>query len=125
MKLINYEDFCRMPAGTVFAPYEPCCIERLEIKVDPGKEYEDHYGHTIYGFNGVMPLEPWIDGTTTLWEVGDEQEASFETYDGSNVDYDEKSLYLVFDNRDIDHMINALLWAKNGCKGDYDMGPDV
>ena len=30
----------------------------------------------------------------------------------------EYKLFLVFDNNDIDKMIDVLKWAKGGCKGD-------
>ena len=63
-----------------------------------------------------MSLTPWFD-PDSLWKIGDTQEASFEIYDGSNVDYMDHKMFLVFDEADIDRMINALTWAKNGCKG--------
>lgn len=37
MRLVDFEQFCRMPAGTIFIPYEPCvALEELAIKVDEG-----------------------------------------------------------------------------------------
>ena len=36
MRLVGFDEFCRMPAGTIFAPYTPCVLEEeLAIKVDP------------------------------------------------------------------------------------------
>lgn len=119
MRLVDFEQFCRMPAGTIFIPYEPCvALEELAIKVDEGfdelynSKYFSHY------FNGVMPLTPDISESSGLWNVGDSVEASFYIYDGSSADYMEYKLFLVFDNNDIDKMINVLKWAKGGCKGD-------
>ena len=120
MKLVNFDDFCRMPAGTIFAPYEPCILKkRLAIKTDGGRP-GPLYCHFLHIFNGAMPLEPWIDPDDPFEKVGDELPASFEIYDASNADYDDDTMFLVFDESDIDRMINALVWAKNGCVGECD-----
>ena len=118
MRLVGFDEFCRMPAGTVFAPYEPCVLTgELEIKVDPGKEMPPDYKWARHLFNGVMPLRPWLGDDCTLWKIGDTMPASFEIYDGAAVDYMDHKMFLVFDESDIDRMINALVWAKNGCIG--------
>lgn len=112
MKLVDYKTFIRMPAGTIFAPYKPCVLEEeLSIKVDAGREIDDEHW-----FNGVMHLSPWIDDYTGLWEVGDEEEAEFEVYDGDNNDYRDYKMFLIFDEKDVDKLIEVLRWAKNGCK---------
>ena len=118
MRLVGFEEFCRMPAGTVFAPYEPCIlIEDLAIKVDAGEDMPPSYPYYTHTFNGVMPLTPWIDGTQGPYRIGDTLPASFEVYDGDTNDYCDYKMFLVFDNDDIDRMISALVWAKNGCVG--------
>mgnify|MGYP006923264984 CR=1 FL=1 len=118
MKLVGFEEFCRMPAGTVFAPYEPIILaDRLAIKTDAGEDMPADYEWMRHDFLGVMPLEPWIDDKCDLWKIGDSRPASFEIYDGSAVDYVDYKMFLVFDEFDIDRMINALTWAKNGCEG--------
>lgn len=118
MRIVDFEDFCRMPAGTIFAPYTPCVLEqRLAVKVDAGKTASaiSRYTHV---FNGVMPLEPW--SYDLLWGPGDQENASFETYGGDNNDYADYKMFLVFEELDIDRMINVLVWAKNGCVGECD-----
>lgn len=115
MRLITYKEFTGMPSGTIFAPYEPCVLkEVLSIKVDAGELQPNG----IYYFNGVMTLEPCIDGDGNLWKHGDQEDASFEVYDGDNNDYIDYDLFLVFEEKDIDEMIDVLKWAKNGCKED-------
>ena len=118
MKLVDYKTFIRMPAGTIFAPYKPCVLEEeLSIKVDAGREIDDEHW-----FNGVMHLSPWIDDYTGLWEVGDEEEAEFEVYDGDNNDYRDYKMFLIFDEKDVDKLIEVLQWAKNGCKEEGENG---
>ena len=123
MKLVGFDDFCRMPAGTIFAPYEPCVLkDRLAIKVDEGAPMPKNYPYYKHCFNGVMPLEPW--NTDELFAIGDQADASFETYDGDTNDYRDYKMFLVFEEKDIDRMINALVWAKNGCVGPCDCSDD-
>lgn len=122
MKLVNFDDFSRMPAGTIFAPYTPCVLEEgLAIKVDPGEDMPEDYPYYRHAFNGVMSLEPWITSETVLWNLGDQEDASFEIYDGDSNDYSEYEMFLIFEEKDIDRMIRVLLWAKNGCVGEYDL----
>ena len=120
MKLVNFEEFCKMPAGTIFAPYTPCVLEEeLAIKVDEGEDMPESYPYCRHTFNGVMPLQPWMgDAHDNLWNIGDQAPASFEVYDGDNNDYMDYKMFLVFEELDIDRMINALIWAKNGCVGE-------
>ena len=116
MKIVDFKTFNRMPAGTIFAPYTPCVLEdRLAIKVDHGREFDpDIYRHG-WAFNGVMPLEPWnVD--FAYWGGGDSVKATFEIYDGDTNDYCNYKHFLVFEDDDIDRMIQVLLWAKSGCK---------
>ena len=122
MRIVNFDDFCKMPAGTIFAPYEPCTLrDDLAIKVDEGREMPPDYKRYKHTFNGVMPLQPWLDGLVCcLFEPGDTQEASFEIYDGDNNDYCDYKMFLVFDESDLDKMIGVLKWAKNRCVGEPD-----
>lgn len=112
MKLVDFETFNKMPAGTIFAPYEPSCLkEELAIKTDHGWSYISN-GEERWCFNGVMPLQPW-----NLYDVFDEKsvKASFEIYDGDTHDYMDEKYILVFDECDIDRLIEVLQWAKAGC----------
>ena len=115
MHLVDFETFNRLPAGTIFAPYNPCCLEEdLAIKVDHGQEFKD----CDWLFNGVMSLEPW-----NLAAVLDGQpiKATFEIYDGATVDYMDYEQFLIFDECDIDRLIKVLQWAKHGCPNElYD-----
>ena len=121
MKIVGFDEFCRMPPGTIFAPYTPCALEEeLAIKVDGGEEMPSSYPYCRHSFNGVMPLRPWLGDGCCLYGIGDREEASFETYDGSNVDYMDYKMFLVLEEADVDRLINALLWAKNGCVGECD-----
>lgn len=118
MHLVDFETFNRLPAGTIFAPYTPSVLEeKLAIKVDHGREFKN----CGWSFNGVMPLEPW-----NLDCVVDEEpiKATFEIYDGTTADYMDYEQFLIFDECDIDRLIQVLLWAKGGCKDEDYRGFD-
>ena len=118
MKIVNYEEFIKMPAGTIFAPYEPCIFkDEFAIKTDTGEEYYNEYlKETRWLFNGVMPLQPWINSEHTCPDLGYHEDASYEIYDGSSVDYDEKGLFAILEEQDVKKLIDILQWALKGCE---------
>lgn len=121
MKLVDFETFVRLPAGTIFAPYKPCVLEdRLAVKVDEGRDSVEPVDliYDSHSFNGVMTLEPWLGDCTCLFEPGDQEPASFEIYDGDNNDYRDYEMFLIFEKEDVDRLIRVLEWAKGGCVGD-------
>lgn len=120
MKIVDFENFVRLPAGTIFAPYKPCALEdRLAIKVDEGRDWDKSEGYfDSHSFNGVMSLEPWLGDYSCLFRPGDQEPASFEVYDGDNNDYRDHEMFLIFEEEDVDRLIRVLEWAKGGCIGD-------
>ena len=117
MKIVDYNTFVRLPAGTIFAPYTTCSLEgELEIKVDGGHAYESPYLPEGWRFNGTMTLSPWFENLSLLLGPGDEAPASFEVYDGSNVDYQDYKMFLIFEDEDVERLIKVLEWARSGCK---------
>lgn len=119
MKIVDFGTFVRLPAGTVFAPYKPFVLEEpLAIKVDKECDLYTPTGEDMHVFNGVMSLEPWIDGMCcSLFEPGDHESASFEIYDGDNNDYREYTMFLILEKEDVKRLIKVLQWANRGCVG--------
>lgn len=119
MEIVDFETFVRLPAGTIFAPYKPCVLEEpLVIKVDKGCDLYTPTGEDMHVFNGVMSLEPWIDGLyCSLFELGDHESASFKIYDGDNNDYKEYKMFLILEKEDVKRLIKVLQWANRGCVG--------
>ena len=113
MKIVDYNEVVRLPAGTGFCPYEPCFFHSpLQIKTDTGREYN---GQHI--FNGAMPLEPWfIDQDNLPTETGT-YNTVMAIWDDSSVDFEKDGLFAVLEKHEIEELINVLKWALNGCKG--------
>lgn len=117
MRIVTPEEFARMPAGTVFAPYEPHVLkDRLEIKVDKGAMATGWHGEKFWAYNGTMPLEPW--NLDQVYEIGDRADAEFQVYDGDQNDLIYEKMILVLEQKDVIRMIEILGWALRGCPDD-------
>lgn len=119
MKIVDYETFIRMPAGTIFAPWIPRIMKNEpEIKVDHGRELLIGSGgelKRIWSFNGTCPIIPRpVEGEG--FGFG-EVESEFWYYDGDYNDAKNYEMFLIFEEKDIDNMIKVLQWAKDGCPG--------
>lgn len=123
MKIVDYDTFVRMPAGTIFAPYEPCIYsDRFQIKVDEGHEYPSMLdGKPTYMFNGTMPLEPWFSTEPYDWpdKVGT-YPTEMCVYDGDSNDAAEYKMFAIMEPHEVKKLIEALHWALNGCHGEFD-----
>ena len=124
MKIVDYETFIRMPAGTVFAEYEPCIFKSdWEIKVDRGEEFMDFWtGVKLWSYNGTMKVFPWFkdelpDGETHKYGT---YETEMFYYDGSSADVNETKYFAVLEPHEVKMMIRALEWALDGCKEEWE-----
>lgn len=123
MKIVDYETFIRMPAGTIFAEFEPYRFKsEWEIKVDHGHEYIDRWDKTKqWGYNGTMQIIPWFNEGACYKEF---DYGTYETemfyYDGSSADVIGTKYFAVLEPHEIKMMIRALEWALDGCKEEWE-----
>ena len=119
MKIVNYEEFVRMPAGTIFAPFEPSVFtEEFAVKTDTGEEHDIPYCGKRWCFNGVMSLQPWLGDYSYF--LGAQEDASYEIYDGDHNDYDKDGMFAILEEQDVKKLIKVLKWALNGCEGEIE-----
>ena len=112
MKIVNYDDFVRLPSGSVFCPYTPCCFHSpFQIKVDKGKEYSGSYI-----FNGTMLLEPLFSVEDECPDCPGNYETEMVVTDNASVDFDKDCLFAVLEKQEVERIIYALKWAIGGCK---------
>jgi hypothetical protein len=52
VKLINRTEFLALPAGTVYAKWEPCCFGELQIKGD-STDYNDFWYQSLIEIDPV------------------------------------------------------------------------
>ena len=115
MKIVTYEEFVRMPAGTIFAPFKPNVFEdEFKIKVDGGKEMSLPLAPNtkVWVYNGTMPLRPWLGDD--FFTYG-ENDVELEIYDGDQNDVRDYDMIAVLEPHDVKELINALYWALDGC----------
>lgn len=107
MNIVNYEEFIRLPAGSVFCPYEPCIFHSpLQIKTDTGWQ-----SGKSYMFNGTISLEPDFKEQENLAFGIGKYEIEFPEDDTSSIDFDENGLFAVLENHEIQELIDILTMA--------------
>lgn len=123
MKIVDYETFIRMPAGTIFAEFEPWIFKSdWEIKVDHGHEYIDAWAKVKqWGYNGTMQIIPWFKDELPQYDpvYGTYETEMFE-YDGSSADVHGTKYFAVLEPHEVKMMIRALEWALDGCKEEWE-----
>lgn len=111
MKIIKSEEFKKLPRGTIFMKYEPCVFEELCIKGDTF-EYDFWHrsiNHCVDGDDTAAIIESLEAGEN----FGDSIPMDFESEmrDGC---FDEGQLYAVFEKKDVDDFIGALMKCRDG-----------
>lgn len=146
MKIVDYETFIRMPAGTVFCTWNSDTHyqeQKWEIKIDEGWTigYDDSNSDDWVGkintmlkmcgiepnddeweFNGVCPLEFCaIEGLEdgcylSPLTVGEYETEELCVWDTSSADYEKDQLFCVLNIKELDDMIGWLQWARKQMK---------
>ena len=120
MIIVDFHDFIRMPAGTVYAPYEPCVFGDFAIKTDTGYEVIGYDGKRYWDFLGSMPLHPnFADDDHVAFDKG-VYETEMSVYDTAACDFDEEELFAVLEPHEVKRLINSLYWALEGCPGELE-----
>lgn len=120
MLIVDYKTFVRMPAGTVYSPYEPCIFisDHFSIKTDTGEPLS--FSKDAWTFLGEMPLNPcFLDDDHRAFGTGKFQTV-LAVYDTAACDYDDDQLFAVLERHEIKNMIDALYWALDGCPGELE-----
>ena len=97
MKILNKEEMKKMPNGTVFMLYQPEILDG-EIHIITGK-IDDHF---VY--NGELLLTPFFDYISN----DKERITNWCTTDNTLNDYDDNTLFAVFNQLEIIAMIKCL-----------------
>lgn len=101
MKIVSRDELAKMPNGTVFSYLNGgYTIEGFEIitgRYDDGND----------GFNGTLSLEPSFN-----WDNdSSERITNWETIDTAHYDFNEDSLFVVYNKNEIQEIIQWLKWA--------------
>lgn len=106
MKIYKYNDFKKLPAGTVFSYYEPCYFRELNIKTS-GKEWDvDFVMADIVGAIENKSSEDYSEKCQRM-ELGESVKMDFD-YGGREGMFDEKQLYAVYERADVIKLVETL-----------------
>lgn len=110
MKIVNAKKFLAMPPNTLFSKYEPCCFDDIQIKQE------------TCGTNDflVQEISSAIrhDNSNKFNEILEKAEITHESIDmdfditGRDGCFDDDQLFAVWENKDIDQLIEKLKKCK-------------
>lgn len=106
MKILNRKDFLNLPSGTIFSEYLPCNLYGLFVK-------EDTCGDNDYNeidLISSIELKESEDYCTVL--EGGNFKMDYK-YSGRNGHFEDEQLYAVYEQKDINKLIEYL----KKCKG--------
>jgi len=106
MKIINREEFLKLPSGTLFSEYKPCSFYGLLIKYD-SCGYNDYYENELIGNIEMNSSEDFIDKLVIAEKERTSLKLDFDIC-GRNGMYDDNQLYAVYEKEDIKGLINVL-----------------
>lgn len=105
MKIVNLEEFRKMPSGTLFSKFEPCVFESLEIKgLNTGLQdfYSQDISSAVVDLQSGCP-EKLLDAHTS----GESLPMDFDSVCRDGM-YNGKQLFAVWESRDVVGLISRL-----------------
>lgn len=104
MKIINLEEFLKLPANTLYHKYTPQIFGELEIKVnDPGEWEPSWIAQDLFGFaegnTGDSSNSDIIDSGEFRWDLDSTCRDGY---------YDYNQLFAVYDKEDVQRLISQL-----------------
>ncbi len=112
MKIVTFAEFIKLPSGTLFMDYEPCLFGEISIKEETLESNNDFWRNDL-------TTDTDTDNPEEMYKVLEdsrENGASFKLdveIMGRNAMYDDKQLFAVYEQKDLDDLISAL----QKCKG--------
>ena len=104
MKIVNREEFMKMPKGTVYSYYEPCIFEGLYVKASKEDNlFHDAKKRTLNDFVLIPLIDGFVKGSYDN-NVNHKDLDHFEfdlTCSVRDGLYDDKQLFAVYDKNDI------------------------
>jgi len=105
MKILNKEEFFKLPQGTVYSEYDPLTFHSLFIK---GEQLTvDYIELDLVGNIEYNNSDEYCEILEEAKETGKSFKLDFENY-GRNGMYSDDQLYAVYEKEDIEGLINTL-----------------
>lgn len=105
MKILNKEQFLKMPAGTVYSEYEPCVFTGLLVKGDTWPC--DYIEMSLIGNIESEDSGDFANKLMDAQKTGDSLPLDFDCY-GWNGMFEDSQLYAVYEKEDLEGLIGCL-----------------
>lgn len=107
MKIVNRQEFLKLPKNTLFSIYVPCVVSDLAIKsCDPG------YMENDYMYTDIIGAIKWdyMDYHDTLLRMEEENYSVESDFDSASRDgfFNNDELYFIYEKEDIENLIRRL-----------------
>ena len=105
MKIINKDEFLKLPEGTLYCEYEPCFLSSPLIK-------GENCGHDDYYESEITDID--FDSTGDMFDKYEEMEKEGKSYPlelhcyGRNAMFNDKQLFIIYEKTDVESLINKL-----------------
>jgi len=105
MRILNREEFFKLPEGTVYSEYDPLDFYGLFIK---GEQLQSDYVELeLIGNLDYQDSDEYSETLEKARETGNSFKLDFESYDRNGM-YSDDQLYAVYEKEDIEGLINVL-----------------
>lgn len=107
MKIVKLDEFIALPAGTLFAKYEPCVFEDLCIKGDSIPETRDFFYQDIVGALDARDSGEYSNLLFESQETGKSIPLDFDCQSRDGC-FEPEQLFAVWDRADVVGLIDRL-----------------
>jgi len=113
MKIVNKEEFMKLPPNTLFSYYEPHCIRELLVKGDNCGDNDFFYASLLDAVDANDTGE-FVEILSAARYDSKEFKMNYNQY-GRDGMFNDADIYLVYDEEDVKQLANHLLGlAKTG-----------
>ena len=107
MKIITRKEFLKLPIGTVWSYYEPCCFQDLNIKASDLSGWEtDFLYDPIIGQIDTKSSDEFLEKCDFM-EKGGSVPMDFEATSREGL-FDEDQLFAIYEKEDVEKLITRL-----------------
>jgi hypothetical protein len=116
MKIVNKQEFYKLPEGTLYSEYEPCVLNGLNVKgmnmVGLDNKLIDFTLKSIIGNVYCDSSDDFVNILTDAEENKTSIKLDFDYY-GRDGLYEDDALYAIYEEKDIDDFIKQLQVCKD------------
>lgn len=105
MKIVNLEIFRTLPAGTLFAKYEPCVFEAISVKGDTW-EHDFLYEDIVNAIDNTGSYD-FYDKLTDAEENGASLVMDFDCC-GRDGCFEDDQLFAIYEKKDVEMLVGKL-----------------